>query len=387
MKIVECKLYLTSAQAETLQSWLGVYCWVYNQALEHRIKAYRRRGKPVSLFSQSAMLTEWRSKIPWLKSVPVEGSRDALRRVDRGMQAFFRRVLSGKKPGFPRFRSRDRYTSMQFLFTSKFIRPGNYISVPKLGLVRCRGGDRRVAGSQKALRIIKRASGWYAQVMIEQAAAVVQPVEVKSSVGIDVGLSAFVTLSTGEKIDNPRWKRVSEKKIRQSQKALSRCRRRSRNRRKALVKLQRLHEKVAAQRKDFCHQLSRRLVNQYDHIAFEKLNIDGMSRGWFGKSIMDVGWGIFLNYLTCKAECAGKRAVAVDPRDTSRTCPECWQVKKKTLGERTHRCECGLVIDRDHAAARVILARSLGVAGAVEGGAAVCRRKVPVKSARGSRAS
>ena len=116
------KLYPNQAQSKTLERWLGVCCWVYNRALEHRKKAYLRRAEHTSYNDQQAMLTGWRTRMDSLRAVPCVFERDALRRVDRGMKAFFRRLKAGgEKPGFPRFRSRHRYNSLECLAVGKYL--------------------------------------------------------------------------------------------------------------------------------------------------------------------------------------------------------------------------------------------------------------------------
>jgi putative transposase len=374
IRVVEMKLYLTSAQQTTLESWLQTCCWLYNQCLEQRIKAYRRRKESVSFADQTALLTRLRRRMPMLMEVPYEFAKDALRRVDRGMKAFFRRVKAGEKAGFPRFRSHTRYNSLEYLKVGSYVRPSNLIYVPKLGLAKFRAGDQRVAGKQKLLRIIRRASGWFAQVVVEDELSSLPKVPIESAIGVDVGLTSFATLSTGEKIDNPRFFRVAERKLKRTQQRLSRCRKGSRNRRKAVRRVARIHERIAAQRRDFAHQESRKLVNRFDLIGFESLNIAGLGKSRLAKSILDAAWGLFLFFVTYKAESAGRHAIAVDPRGTSQECPSCGTVKPKDLFERVHRCSCGLILDRDEASARVICARALGVAGATAcGGDGRCK--------------
>jgi len=180
-----------------------------------------------------------------------------------------------------------------------------------------------------------------------------------------LGLNHFATLSTGEKITNPRWARRAEHELSAAHRQVSRKPKGSRNRRRAVRGLRRIYERVHARRRDFCHQESRRLVSRFDLIAFEKLNVKGMSRTRMGKSILDAAWGMFLSMLTRKAENAGRHAVAVDARFTSQTCPSCGVVKKKDLSERIHDCECGLILDRDHASAMIVEARGLRVVGSL----------------------
>jgi len=366
IRIFQYKLYPNQAQIKTLERWLRTCCWLHNQALEMRIKAYRRRGESVSLYTQTAWLTDLRGRIASLRSVPVDFERDALRRVDRGMKAFFRRFKAGNHPGFPRFKSASRWNSMECLDSSSTYLKGDRIRVPNFGTIRCRG-RLLPEGLQKGICVIKRATGWYAQIILDDGKQPPLPDKrhVESAIGIDVGLASFATLSDGEQIENPRYLARSSSSVRALQRRVSRRKKGSNRRRKAINALARKHEQVADQRRNFAHQHSTALVRKYDLIAVENLNVAGMVRSRFGKSIHDAGWSIFLSQLRSKAECAGSQLVEVDARYTSQECPNCGAVKPKKLSERTHSCACGLTCHRDHAAAQVILARALAVTGAI----------------------
>jgi putative transposase len=363
LRTVEFKLYPNSAQEESLNRWLSTCCWVYNQALEHRIKAYRRRGKSITRYDQQKLLTEWRSRMEIVRLVPQEFTRGALFRLDRAMQAFFRRTRAGRKQGFPRFRSRHRYDSLEHLRARSYL-DTDAVRVPVMGRVNARGRFDLAIGQQKLLRIIRRQSGWYAQVVVDQGEcpASASP---QSAIGIDVGLTMFATLSNGEKIENPHLLRESERAIKRAQRRVSRRRTGSRNRRKAVKRLALAHEKIAARRKDFAHQESRKLVNRFDFIAIEKLNIKGLARMGRAKSILDAAWGLFLFFLSYKAASAGKTTDAGNPRGTSQECPDCGAIRKKSLSERIHCCPCGCTLCRDVAAAKVILARAARSSGLV----------------------
>ena len=358
--VYEYKLYPNVTQAKTVERWMRICCRVYNRALEHRVKAYKRRGEFINYNAQQALLTEWRRRIEELRLVPQRCERDALRRVDRGMKAFFRRLKAKQKPGFPRFRSWQRYRSMEFLEPGIYLH-GDKVRIPSLGFISCRG-RLLPKGKQRGLRIIKRETGLYAQIILDNG---VVPTEkpIQSSIGIDVGLESFATLSNGEKIDNPRFARNSARKLRSLQRRVSRRKRGSKNRRRAVRVMARHHGRIKAQRHTFCHQEARKIVNRFDMIGFESLNIGNMVRNRnLARSIMDAAWGFFTFCLTYKAANAGKQAVGVDPRHSSQECPWCGRVVPKVLSERRHQCECrpGTVLDRDHAAALVIEARALG---------------------------
>ena len=151
-----------------------------------------------------------------------------------------------------------------------------------------------------------------------------------------------------------------EKKIARAQRLVSRRKKGGKNRAKALRRVQLLHEKVAAQRKDFCHKNSRMVVSRYDLIAVEKLSTSGMRRGRFAKSIHDASWGIFFRNLTYKCSDSGKTLVEVQPHGTSQICSGCGKIVRKSLSDRVHECSCGLTLDRDVNAARNILIRAVG---------------------------
>lgn len=168
--------------------------------------------------------------------------------------------------------------------------------------------------------------------------------------------------SWGETFAPPRTHRKAEAKLKRTQRALSTKRRASNRRRKLKQRLARQHRKVSNQRKDFHHKLARRLVNAYGTIVHEDLNLAGLRRSWLAKSFQDAGHAQFIAILSAKAASAGRRVVAVKPHGTSQICPSCGNTRKKELSERIHACGCGCVLDRDVAAAKVILA--LGLDGA-----------------------
>lgn len=356
MRTTEFKLYPSKSQAKKLDEWMSHCCFLFNKFLDQRKKAYSRRKESISYNDQCKTLTEWRRASESTRSVPADFQRDSLRRVDRGMKAFFRRCKSGEKPGFPRFKSAARYNSIECLAAGSYIKT-NAIRIPGIGCVRARGqfGDHPV---QKLLRVIRRASGLYAQVLVEHKSIRHLP-ENNLEVGFDLGLESFLVSNAGEKIENPRHLKRSSRKLRRAQKRVSRCKKGSNGRKKSVRMLARIHEKVSRQRTGFCHRVSRDVVNRYQRIAVEDLNIKGLSKGMLAKHVLDACWGKFISLLTYKAENAGRQLVKVDPRGTSQECPNCGCIRKKQLNEREHNCSsCGLRCHRDHASAQVVLQRA-----------------------------
>lgn len=375
MLTVSAKLYPTKGQERSLDRCLRVCCWVYNRSLEQRIKAWKRRKESSSLYSQCAMLTGWRSRVEWLREVPAHAERDALRRVDRGMKAFFRRLRSGEKPGFPKFKSARRWRSMEILQPGRYLR-GNRVHVPGVGKVRFRGMQEFV-GCVRGLRVIRRASGWFVQLIVDDGDPPPTK-QIESAVGIDMGLSKLATLSNGESLDNPRWYSRSQRKLAKLQRVASRRKRGSKRRDKAYSRVARQHARVADSRRDWLHKQTRRLADDYDLIAVEKLNVRGMSRSRLAKSILDASWSEFVRQLEYKTADRGKLLVKVDPRGTSQECSECGRVVPKSLSVRVHECPCGYTADRDVNAAKNVLNRVPRVPGEMTlGESALAGGKVP----------
>jgi putative transposase len=347
----------TKRQIRLLESALAVSCEVYNAALQERREAWKRCRKSVTAFDQTKELTEIRAIRMDVAELPVDMVREPIRRVDRAFQAFFRRCKAGQKPGFPRFRLRDRYDSLA-MSSPTFKVEGGTIIVSKMGGFRMRM-HREMRGTPKHCTIKRSGKRWRVSITCE-CGPVPERKPVSSAIGIDLGLTHFLTFSDGQIIDAPKWVKESEAEIARRNRELATKKRGSRNRRKAKEQLRRAHERVANRRLNFCHHLSKRLMENFDLVAFEKLNISSMINGKFDKNILSVAWGILLWQLTYKAANAGKWAVPVNPRGTTKRCSGCETEVPKALWDRVHRCpRCGLVIDRDHNAAINILSEGL----------------------------
>lgn len=346
-------------------AWLGVCCDLYNAALQERREAWRVARKRIGFFDQTHGLAEARDADLELAAVPSRIQKSALRRVSVAFEAFFRRCKIGENPGYPRFRPRRRYDSFSFPFVRV---DDNRVYIPKLGSVRFHR-YRPLGGSPVHVTIGREPTGkWFVSFICDLGAAPIK-VSVRSAAGIDLGLTAFATLSDGVTVPNPHWRRSGAPILRRRYQTLSRRDPGSASRERARVAVARAHEHITNQRRDFGRKLAKQLFDRYDLIAHEDLNIRGMVRGHFGKSISDAAWGVFLRCLASKAESAGKHVIAVDPRGTSQRCSGCGAEVRKDLSQRTHACpRCGIVLDRDHNAALNVLA--LGMS-AVEAGTPV----------------
>lgn len=378
-------LHPTKAQEAILESWLTACCMLYNAALEHRRGAWRyesaqrqaaadrdvqRKHGPVPGYvKQSAELTEIRDADDEWEAIPRKVAQSALRRLDRAMKSFFRRVKSGEKPGFPRFRSRDRYDSFDFCSAVR----GEHIDidgkrgevrVPRLGPVRFKA-YRPLKGAARDVTIKRTAKGWQVTVACDLGAAPEKQAAVCNRVGIDLGLMSFAALSDGTLIENPRHFRRVEGRLAAEQQVLSRKKKGSKSRRKQRNVVARVHERVRDARLDFHRKLAVLLFAKYDLVAYEDLNVRGMVHGRMAKSIHDAGWAQFIRCLQAKAEEAGRWAVPVDPRGTSQRCSACGCTVSKDLSVRLHACPCGYVEDRDVNAAKNVEALGISAAQAL----------------------
>ncbi len=341
-----------------MRSWLVACCDLYNGALQERRDAWRAQRRGISLYDQGKSLTEIRASVPGWGDVPQRVAFSALVRLDRAFNAFFRRCKSGKTPGFPRFKSRSQYNSFSLLRTSKV--DGNRVRLPKIGLVKF-NQYRPLRGEIVDVVVRHEEDRWFVCFQCDLGDAPPKVVPARC-VGVDVGLSSLATLSTGETVGNPRHYREAEVALRRRQRAVNRKRKGSLSRRRAAALVRKTHTHIKNQRLDYARKVACDLVGRFDMIAFEDLNIRGLAMTPMAKSIHDAGWRVLLHAIACKAESAGKHAVAVDPRGTSQECSACGAKVPKGLSERTHRCACGCVLDRDHNAALNILARGMRAA-------------------------
>lgn len=355
-KTFEYKLRENAKFVEVCERELEHSRQIYNAALEERINCYRMTGHTINYVEQSRHLTDARS-LPELKSHLRTIQSDALERVDEAFKAFFKRVRKGAgKAGFPRFKGRDRYHTFSQKLEKSRVNPLKHdkLTVPGVGTCRVRL-SRPMEGRCVQLSITRRADGWYA--LLVCAIAKPEPLPATGqNVGIDVGISSFATLSTGETIENPRHLANASEKLAKLQRRLSRKKRSSKNRAKARRKVALAHLKVQRTRKDFHHKEAAKLVNRFDRIAVEDLNIKGMVKNrHLAKAISDVAWSVFFTILQSKAENAGRQFEKVNPRYTSQDCSHCGHRQKMPLAIRVYECQaCEVVIDRDHNAARNI---------------------------------
>jgi len=362
------RIYPTAEQAAALETQLGQACDLYNAALEHRKRMWRDHGVSVTWHQQSAELKHLRARGLLDATANFSSQQDALRRLDRAFQAFFRRVKAGEKPGYPRFRARQRYDTLTWSFAGNSggcqIKEGR-LTLQGVGQVKVKW-HRQIPPEAKLCTVQVKRQGlrWYACFSLDEVPTVPLPATGRV-IGVDLGISTFAALSTGEMIAGPRANRAGAKAVRRAQRKVSRRKRGSSRRRKAVVLLARQREREANRRRDHAHKTARMLVQRFDVIAVENLNVRGLAKGMLARDCNDQGWATFLAYLHDKAESAGREIILVNPSNTSQACSACGTLVPKTLGVRVHLCACGYRADRDVNAARNILARATGPDGAV----------------------
>jgi putative transposase len=362
MKTFVYKLRPSPAQAALFDETLETCRRLYNHALAERKTASTERGETLAFARQCAALPQLKQTWHWLKRVHSQVLQDVLHRLQHAFDGFFRRLKAGQTPGYPRFRGKGWYDSFTYRQwgNGAAIKRGRLV-LSKIGAVRI-VRDRPLQGTPKTCTIVQKADGWYAHIACEVPVEPLPPTG--KAVGVDVGLERFATLSDGTQIANPRLYRAAERKLRQAQRRLSRRVKGSNRRRKARALLAKAHLKVQRARLDFVHKTARALVNEYDQIVVEQLNITGMVRNHpLAKSISDAGWGLFVNVLRAKAVSAGRVVREVNPAGTSQTCAACGEHVPKRLAVRWHSCPyCGCELHRDHNAALNILQKGGGTA-------------------------
>ena len=352
------RLYPSKKQVGLLEKQLLLACEVYNFLLEKKIGAYEEEKKNLSQYDLNNYLVDLKKQCPELCEVHSQVLQNTSHRVSKAFEAFFRRLKERKKAGFPRFKSAKRYKSITFPQAVGYS-TGSVLRIPKIGEVAVRL-HRPVKGTIKTITIKRTQSDkWFACI-----ACVIEPNQqtpnMNKQIGIDMGIKCIVATSDGQLIENPRHLIKSEERLRRLQRRLSKKEKGSRNKNRARKTLARAHEKVANQRNDFYHKLSKKFVDNHSLIAVEKLNIKGMTKNHcLAKHIHDAGWNEFIQMLEYKAEETCVQVVKVPAQYTSIDCSACGARIPKTLDERIHKCECGLMLDRDVNAARNILLKGI----------------------------
>ena len=383
----------TARQTAALDEILRDHCSLYNGALQERRDAYRHTSKTsVKYGQQSAQLKAIRAFDPERQGRWSFSSQQAtLRRLDKAFQAFFRRVRAGRTPGYPRFKGVGHFDTVTFPRDGDGCRwdstphdPVTRVRLQGIGHLRVHQ-HRPVRGRVKTISVKREGNRWYVVLACDNVPAEELP-PTGAIVGIDMGVTHFLTTSDGEHVVNPRFLQAMADELAEAQRHLAtfpkRTRRRTKAHRAAARKVAKLHGRIRRRRADFHHKTARALITGHDVIAHERLNTGGMTKspapkadpgqpGGFlpngaaakaglNRSILDAGWAQFLGILANKAESAGRLVLPVDARNTSRTCPECGHVAKENrLTQAKFACTaCGFTANADHVGATNILNRA-----------------------------
>ena len=404
IKAFQYRLYASTATTKKLQWVLDRSRELYNAGLQERRDAYEigvkrhpnyyddemrkqlTREHAVGYYEQKRELVDIKEERSEYQEIASHVLQDVIMRLKHAFDGFFRRVQNGEQPGYPRFQGKNRYDSFSYPDGAGWKleakeRPADkkrmarvHLRLSKIGTVKLHL-HRNIEGAIKTLTIKREGEHWYAIFTCEIGKPEPLPIS-DEDVGIDLGVTHFAALSNGSFIDHPRYFRTAEKKLASAQQAFTRKKKGSHRRKKAAKQVAKCHRKIANQRKDFQHKVSRKLVNQYQVIVFEDLKTANLTKrpkpkqdeetgqylpngaaakAGLNKSILDAGWSTFTEMVSVKAAWAGRTVIFVNPSKTSQICPNCGTIRKKTLGERWHSCECGCELDRDTASAKVIL--------------------------------
>ncbi|AFZ02501.1 RNA-guided endonuclease InsQ/TnpB family protein [Calothrix sp. PCC 6303] len=361
------KIKPTKEQVEKIDKTLEMLRYQYNYLLAQRFDWYEQnrcsidrcplvchlpdlKDKP-NYYSQKASLTQLKLDRPWYKEIHSQVLQEVPKKVEITFDRWLKGDSNGKKSGRPRFKGVNQYKTFTFPQFKHHNFSSNIITLSKIGNVKVIVHRQIPDGFDiKTVSVTKKADGYYVTLSLDDKTVPTVKHDFNSDniVGIDVGLIDFFVTSDNERISAPKFLRKAERKLKSAQRKVSRRKKGSNRRKKAIKKLGKQHKKVADTRKDFHFKTAKSLLDKYDAIAVEKLNIKGLAKTRLAKSINDAGWGQFISILSNKAENAGLKVISINPNGTSQQCSMCGHKVKKSLSQRIHNCPvCHTSICRD----------------------------------------
>lgn len=349
------RLNPTPAQTAACVRFAGARRFVWNWGLGQRKTHYETTTTTLSLSELDKRLTQLKRQPEsvWLTEIDSQLLQQALRDLDQAFRRFFDHTAR-----FPHFKSK-KHDRLTFRIPQRIkVQPGT-VWLPKIGWVRFRQ-SRAIEGRITSATVSQDACGhWWVTLMTERPVAPhpPRPIDPSNIPGIDDGVADLVVLSTGEKVAAPRFLRQAERRLRRAHQALSRTQRGSRNRTKVRQRLAQSYQRVANQRRDFLHQLSHRLLKQFDGICIQDHDLRGLARTKLAKSLLDASLGELRRQCRYKAQWRGKVCLEINPRyPSTQVCSACLtQHRGLTLGDRVWTCPaCHATHDRDLNAANNI---------------------------------
>ena len=346
-KAYKFRIYPNEEQKIIFAKTFGCTRFIYNKMLSDKIDYYQQTKQRLNNTP-----AQYKTEFEWLKEVDSL----ALANAQMNLQKAFTNFFTNPKSGFPKFKSKHRHRKSYTTNNQKgsITLENGYLKLPKLvDLIKVKQ-HRQIPKDHKikSVTISQTPSGkYYASILCEYENQI-QTVEPKTFLGLDFSMKELYVASNNTSAEYPRYVRKSQKKLAREQRKLSKCVTGSQNRNKQRLKVAKLHERVANQRKDFLHKLSRQIANTYDCVCIEDLDMKAMSQALnFGKSVADNGWGMFTTFLKYKLEDLGKRLIKIDRWfPSSKTCSNCGNVKENlSLSDRVYHCNyCGITINRDY---------------------------------------
>lgn len=353
IKTYRYKLKPTPSQEATFAQWLGTCRYIYNLTLDYKKSLWEQRKISISKNDIQKELAIIGREVDWIGAVNAQTRQEVVERVFVAYEGFFKQ---GK--GYPKFAKKGQYQS--FTFKQEVKIDNTHVTLPKFGKVRYHN-SRLCEGTIKRATVRECADGWYVCICVETD---IEPLQISpDSIGIDVGIKSLLITSDGETIENPKHLYKAERKLKRLQRSVSRKKKGSNNRKKAIKKLGRQHQRVSNSRKDFHHKVTTKLIRENQSISMESLQISNMLANHnLAKSISDAGWYQLSQMFEYKAKWYGRTFEKVNAAYTSQDCSTCgYRNTKLTLSVRAWICPvCQSQHDRDINAAQNIKKKAVG---------------------------
>jgi putative transposase len=353
LKAYKYELRPTQLQKQQLSNAMGSCRFIYNLALETKNTSYQA-GKNVSCFDLMKQTTELKKDLLWLNDTPAQSLQQAISNLDNAFTNFFK-----GRAKFPKFKKKSAAQSFRIPIAVKVDFDNWNVTLPKYGKISF-NRDRIFVGIVKQATVTKTPTNrYFINILVDNGIekSKLKPIKEDTAIGIDVGIKHFATLSNGVKVANNKYLIKAQRQLRVEQRSFSRKKKGSKRRNRQRLVVAKLHEKIVNKRKDFLHKLSTEIVNQYDNIAIENLNISGMVKNHkLSKHIADCSWGTFETYLKYKADWYGKNILQIGQFEPSSKICSCGVINKELkLSDRNWTCKsCNTTHDRDILAAQNI---------------------------------